>query len=64
MNGELLVAAAKELLKMPSYCESESLAVAKVKLADGRNAIIRMELTADEDEVADAAIWEPKGGAA
>lgn len=58
MNTERLESAIKELMKMPEYCESEALTLAKVKLKDGREAIIRMELTTEEEAVEEAVIWE------
>jgi hypothetical protein len=58
MDTNRLEAAAKELMNMPRYCESETLTLAKVKLKDGRDAIIRLELTTEEEAVEDAVIWE------
>ena len=61
MIAAQLVAAAEELLDNPRhYCDGEPLVVAKIKLRDGRDAIIKLELTADENEVAEAGVWEPE----
>lgn len=59
MDSTILDAAVKELLKMPGYCESETLTLEKVTLRDGREALIRMEITTDEDELEDFEIWTP-----
>lgn len=58
MDTNRLEAAVKELMNIPPYCESETLTLAKVKLQDGRDAVIRLELTTEEEVVRDAVIWE------
>jgi hypothetical protein len=58
MNTNRLEAAKELLMNIPPYCESETLTLAKVKLKDGRDAIIRLELTTEEEAVEDAVIWE------
>jgi len=53
--------AIEELKNMPGFAFSQVLTIAKVKTKDGRDAVIRVEITTDEDAVedADAAIWTP-----
>jgi hypothetical protein len=57
---QLLEEAVDELMKIESHVCASSLTLAKVALPDGRDAILRMELTTDEWDVEDAVIWKPK----
>ena len=49
----------EDLLQMPSYCVEESVILAKVVLEDGRDAVIKVSLSTEEDDL-DSEVWEPK----
>jgi hypothetical protein len=62
MNIDKIKAAEIELRRMPSFCESEVITLERVTLPDGRIAVLRFEISTNEEHL-DCDVWQPKAPA-